>query len=112
MYIINYIFEGGTKWNKEAPSAVYPGKTISGLEHLIVEGGLSLDAGIDLLSYLRSQPIKIYEDLDPKYPDAMIVFHFEVDDSELKDRIVEILENNSSGVGEGFTYQVDVEEKQ
>jgi hypothetical protein len=110
MYKINYIFSGGEKWDSNAPSSVYPGKTQSGLEHLIIQGGLSLDVGIDLLSYLRTQPVNISEDLDPRYIDAMIVFHFEVETENLKDTIVDILEKSRVAVGDGFEMKIEVEE--
>ena len=110
MYKINYIFNGGEKWDSNAPSSVYPGKTQSGLEHLIMQGGLSLDVGIDLLSYLRTQPVNISEDLDPRYIDAMIVFHFEVETENLKDEIVAILEKSRVAVGDGFEMKIEVEE--
>jgi|694.fasta_scaffold68424_2 hypothetical protein len=110
MYKINYIFSGGEKWDSNTPSLVYPGKTQSGLEHLIVQGGLTLDVGIDLLSYLRTQPVNISEDLDPRYIDAMIVFHFEVETENLKDAIVDILEKSRTAVGDGFKMKIEVEE--
>jgi len=110
MYKINYIFSGGEKWDSNAPSLVYPGKTQSGLEYLIVRGGLTLDVGIDLLSYLRTQPVNISEDLDPRYPEAMIVFHFEVETENLKDAIIDILEKSRVAVGDGFEMKIEVEE--
>jgi len=109
MYTINFIFIGGTPWDKNEASGVYPGKTKSGLEHLLSEGGLSFDAGIDLLSYVRSKPIVISEGLDPKYPDACIVFHFSIEDEELKNEVLTELENARESVGYGFKMFIEVE---
>lgn len=113
MYTVNFIFKGSPAWDQNAPSDVYPGKRKSGLEHLIVEGAITLDAGIEMLSYLRSLPIDIYEDIDPSYPGATVVFHFSVGpDVELKNNIVKFLESNRSAVSENFEMLIDVIDKQ
>lgn len=109
MYTVNFIFKGGAEWDKNSPSIVYPGRLKSGLEHLILEGAMSFDTAIEMLSYLRSLPITISEDVDPKYPGASVVFHFDIEsDEELKNNIVEFLESNRSDISENFEMSIDV----
>lgn len=108
MYTVKFIFKEGTPWNLTAPSLMDPSKPQSGLEHIIVTKGLSLDEGIDLLSYVKSLPIEISEDDDPnKVYNASVVFYFGIEDETMKNEVVRHLQDKLPFVAGGYTAIVE-----
>jgi hypothetical protein len=111
-YTINFIFKDGTKWDQEVPSLIYPDKNCSGLEHIIMTGGMSLDTGIELLSSIKTLPVNIKEDDDPdNIYGANVVFHLGVANEELKNNVVKILEKTIRELTQEYTVSIDVIEE-
>lgn len=108
MYIVNLLVDGGTDWDPYSTSRVYPGRNKTGLEHLIIEQCVTLDTGIELVSYLRSLPIEISEDKNG----ANVAFHLNVgEDENLKNNVLNFIEGYLDKFSKDFKTCLNVEKK-
>lgn len=107
IYLIDLIFKNGPIWNPETQSTAYPDKKMSGLEHIIINGNVSIEDAMEIHGNIRLAGMSIKENNDPynKYG-ANVVFSLIIENKEIRDKIFDYLSTKIKNLSK--IYEVDI----